>query len=65
MLLSDEMACRADQVDGFVTALRLHLPHHAPDVILLGKFRQVQARGNFLIRRSLSDQMNCAALHRR
>jgi hypothetical protein len=32
LLPRDEMACRA--VHGFVTALRFHLPHHTPNVIL-------------------------------
>jgi len=52
------VAGRADQIDRFVATLRLHLSHHAPDVILHRKFRQVQAGGDFLICQALSDQMH-------
>jgi hypothetical protein len=58
ILLSDEMARCTNQVDGFVAAFGFHLPHHAPDVILYGKFREIQAGGNFLVREALSDQMH-------
>ena len=52
------MGGRTDEVHGFVTALRFHLSHHPPDVVLHRKFRQVQASGTFLVRAALRDKMH-------
>jgi hypothetical protein len=39
----------ADEIDGFVTILRVNLFHHAVDVVLDGEFGQIQVGGDLFV----------------
>ena len=54
-LLRHQVAGSANQVDSFVAAFGLHLSHHAPDVVLYRKFRQIKTGGDFLVREALRN----------
>src|SRR5713101_5565459 len=39
----------ANHIYGFVTIIRIHLPHDAADVVLHGEFRQIQVGGDLFV----------------
>ncbi len=49
MLDNGEEAAGADDVDGLVAVVGIHLPHDAAEVVLDGELRQIQAGGYLLV----------------
>jgi hypothetical protein len=52
-----EVVC-PDNIDGFAAGTHMHLFHNAVNVIADGELREVELRGDFLVREALRDKIH-------